>query len=63
MNTTETNVVGDTIAGYNTADILAAVNASAEEGIALISNWLGLSGNKSQNETVADQTQQINQQQ
>ncbi len=62
-STTETNVGDDTIAGYNTADILAAVNASAEQGIALISNWLGLGGNKSQNDTVTDQTPQINQQQ
>lgn len=57
-DTTETNINGDTIAGYNTADILAAVNASAEEGIALISSWLGITGNKSQNETVTDQTTQ-----
>lgn len=34
---------GGTIAGYNTADILAAVSDSAEEGIALLSNWFGLS--------------------
>jgi len=39
------------------------VNASAEEGIALISNWLGITGNSSQNETVTDQTPQNNQQQ
>ncbi|XP_037046679.1 uncharacterized protein LOC119081688 [Bradysia coprophila] len=62
-DTTETNAGNDTIAGYNTADILAAVNASAEEGIALISNWLGLTGNKSQNETVTDQVPPNNQQQ
>lgn len=59
--TTEVNADGETIAGYNTADILAAVNASAEEGIALISNWLGISGNK--NETVTDQTPPNNQHQ
>lgn len=62
-DTTETNIGGETIAGYNTADILAAVNASAEEGIALISNWLGLTGNSSQNGTVTDQSQLINPQQ
>lgn len=45
----------DTIAGYNTADILAAVNDSAETGIALISNWLGLA--PSQNDT-AESVQQ-----
>jgi hypothetical protein len=55
-DTTDTNV--DTIAGYSTADILAIANASAEQGIALISSWLGLSGTKSHNETVTDQTPQ-----
>lgn len=44
----------DTIAGYNTADILAAVNDSAENGIALISSWLGLTPNKT--ETTENQT-------
>lgn len=36
-----------TIAGYNTVDILSAVSDSAEEGLALLSSWLGLvpSGN------------------
>lgn len=36
-----------TIAGYNTADILSVVSDSAEQGLALLSNWLGLipSGN------------------
>lgn len=37
-----TSAPGGTIAGYNTADILAAVSDSAEEGIALLSNWFGL---------------------
>lgn len=32
-----------TIAGYNTADLLAVVTDSAEQGIALLSSWLGLS--------------------
>lgn len=31
-----------TIAGFNAADILAAVNDSAEEGISLLTNWLGI---------------------
>lgn len=62
-DTTEPNVEGGTIAGYNTADILHFVNDSAEEGIALISNWLGLTGNKSQNETVTEEVTQVNQQQ
>lgn len=33
------------LAGYSAEDILAAVNESAEHGIALITNWLGLSPN------------------
>lgn len=41
----------DTIAGYNTADILAAVNDSAENGIALISSWLGLTPNQTTEHT------------
>lgn len=32
----------ETLAGFNAADILAAVNDSAEEGISLLSNWFGL---------------------
>lgn len=32
----------ETLAGFSAADILAAVNDSAEEGISLLSNWLGL---------------------
>lgn len=36
----------ETAGGYNTADIIAAVNESAEEGIALITNWLGFNVNK-----------------
>lgn len=35
----------ETIAGLSTKDIIAAVNKSAEEGIAMISNWLGLAVN------------------
>lgn len=31
----------DTLAGYSAEDILAAVNETAEQGIALLSNWLG----------------------
>lgn len=62
-DTTETNLENETIGGYNTADILAAVNASAEEGIALLSSWLGLAGNNSQNGTVTDQAPQTNQHQ
>lgn len=32
----------DLLAGYSTSDILAAVSDSAEEGIALLTNWFGL---------------------
>lgn len=35
-------VLPGTLGGYSTADILAAVSDSAEEGIALLSNWFGL---------------------
>lgn len=36
----------DTLAGFNAVDILAAVNESAEEGISLLTSWLGLTGNQ-----------------
>lgn len=35
----------DSLAGYSAEDILAAVNESAEQGIALLSNWLGIAPN------------------
>lgn len=35
----------DSLAGYTAEDILAAVNESAEQGIALITNWLGIAPN------------------
>lgn len=35
-------VAPGTIAGYNTVDILSAVSDSAEEGLALLSSWFGL---------------------
>lgn len=35
----------DTIGGLSTKDIIAAVNKSAEEGIAMITNWLGFAIN------------------
>lgn len=35
----------DSLAGYSAEDILAVVNESAEQGIALLSNWLGLAPN------------------
>lgn len=39
----------ETLAGFSAADILAAVNDSAEQGISLLSNWLGLSPNQTEN--------------
>lgn len=44
------------IAGLNADDIIAAVNKSADEGIALISNWLGLNKNKSNSTETAETT-------
>lgn len=43
-------VAPGTIGGFNTIDILTAVSDSAEEGLALLSNWFGLntSGNATQ---------------
>lgn len=34
------------IAGISTSDILAAVSASADEGLAMLSNWFGLTVNR-----------------
>lgn len=53
---------GGIIAGYNTADILAAVSDSAEEGIALLSNWFGLTpavapGNETSIESATDKVE------
>lgn len=39
---TDDEETSGTLGGYSTADILAAVSDSAEEGIALLSNWFGL---------------------
>lgn len=44
----------ETIAGYSTADILAAVSDSAEQGIALLSNWFGISPTAAANQTAID---------
>lgn len=46
----------DTLAGFSAADILAAVNESAETGISLLSNWLGLNGNQTAPEKVETST-------
>lgn len=40
----------DSLAGYTAEDILAAVNESAEQGIALITNWLGIAPNATDDE-------------
>lgn len=40
----------ESLAGYSAEDILAAVNESAEQGIALITNWLGISPNATDDE-------------
>lgn len=53
---TSTEEGPDTIAGLSAADILAAVNDSAEEGISLLSNWLGLNGNQTTAEKVEAST-------
>lgn len=42
---TTTDEGPDSLAGYTAEDILAAVNESAEQGIALITNWLGIAPN------------------
>lgn len=44
------------IAGLNTDDIIAAVNKSADEGIALISNWLGLNKSKANSTETTETT-------
>lgn len=40
----------DSLAGYTAEDILSAVNESAQQGIALLSNWLGLAPNATAND-------------
>lgn len=44
----------ESLAGYTAEDILAAVNESAEHGIALISNWLGLAPNATEEQAASD---------
>lgn len=44
-STSEDSEGPDSLAGYTAEDILAAVNESAEQGIALITNWLGIAPN------------------
>lgn len=57
----------ESLAGYTAQDILAAVNESAEQGIAIISNWLGLNANATEevesSESLEDPAQQHLQQQ
>lgn len=52
-NSTSEEEGPDSLAGYTAEDILAAVNESAEQGIALISNWLGIAPNAT-DEAAAD---------
>lgn len=51
----ETNTTSDegpdSLAGYTAEDILAAVNESAEQGIQLITNWLGIAPNATDDST------------
>lgn len=44
-STSEDSEGPESLAGYTAEDILAAVNESAEQGIALITNWLGIAPN------------------
>lgn len=44
----------ESLAGYSAEDILAAVNESAEQGIALITNWLGIAPNATDESTASD---------
>lgn len=46
-------MVPSEIAGISTADIIAVVNESADQGLAFLSNWLGFNVKKS-NETETD---------
>lgn len=46
----------DSLAGYSAEDILAVVNESAEQGIALLTNWLGLESNAT-DESAIDSSQ------
>lgn len=51
------------LGGFNTKEIIAAVNQSAEEGIAILTNWLGLAVNtlnKSNSTLTEDETSSNN---
>lgn len=53
-STTEDGDEGpDSLAGYTAEDLLSAVNESAQQGIALLSNWLGLAPNVTANDAAA----------
>lgn len=52
----------DALAGISATDILAAVNESAEQGIAIISNWLGLLPNGTSEETAEQVENTVNEQ-
>lgn len=42
----------DSLAGYTAEDLLAAVNESAQQGIALLTNWLGIAPNATDEATI-----------
>lgn len=44
-NATDDSEGPESLAGYTAEDILAAVNESAQQGIALLTNWLGIAPN------------------
>lgn len=44
-NSTADDEGPDSLAGYTAEDILSAVNESAQQGIALLTNWLGIAPN------------------
>lgn len=50
-STSEDSEGPDSLAGYTVADILGVVNESAEQGIALITNWLGIAPNATDDAT------------
>lgn len=49
----------DSLAGYTAEDILSAVNESAEQGIALITNWLGIAPNATATDDAAPDTNNV----
>lgn len=50
-STSEDSEGPDSLAGYTAEDILSAVNESAQQGIAILSNWLGIAPNATEEAT------------